>query len=527
MEKQRPLLRGELLEEKAKKNKDKVFLYFEDKKVTYKEINDIANRVANGFLKLGVQKRDNMCIMLPNCPEFLYTWFGLAKIGAVEVPVNIALKGDFLRYIIDNCDAKIMVIDNQFLERVKFIQDDLPKLERLIIIGDEVEGMKFASTPFGELLNNTADTPLIDIDPYDTEAIIYTSGTTGNPKGVMISHGYYSQMAAANVKYRDLTSNDIVYTPLPLFHGNAQGLTTIPCLVADAQLVLAERLRATQFWDEIRKYKATQFNFIGAMLTFIYKQPEKEDDADNPVRIAFGAPTPKQFCMDFKRRFNLRFVEPFGLTESGIICHNLYDDETKLGSFGKVSDGYEVKLVNDDDMEMPTGEVGEIISRTTKPNFMMSGYYKMPEKTLEAFKNLWFHTGDYGRKDEDGYFYFVDRKKDYLRVRGENISSMQIEAAINSHPKITESAALGVCSDVGEDEMLLYVVLKSGEQLKPEELLSFCEERIPRFAIPRFVEFIDELPKTPTERVEKYKLKERGLTPNTWDREKAGYKLKR
>lgn len=520
---------GELLEEKAKKNKDKVFVYFKDDKISYKEINDISNRVANGFLKLGVKRRENVCIMLPNSPEFLYTWFGLAKIGAIEVTTNTANKGEFLRYNIDNCDAKLMVIHSQFLDRLKLIQQDLPKLEKLVIVGDyETADLTFACIPFKELLNSPAETPKVEVSEYDTVAIIYTSGTTGNPKGVMLSQSTQVNCAIGSVKARGLTSKDIVYSPLPLSHANAQMLTVVPCLIADASYAIGERFIPATFWDEVRKYKATHFNFIGAMLSFLIKQPPKEDDADNPAKSCFGAPVPKDIYWEFRRRFNISFVEGFGLTESGIIAYNLYHDPNpKLGSFGKVTDGYEVRIVDDDDNEVPPGVIGEIISRTTEPNLMMSGYYNMPEKTLEVYRNLWFHTGDYAFRDDDGYFYFVDRKKDYMRVGGENISSMQVEATINLHPKIAESAAIGVRAEGGEDAMVLFLVLRPGEKLTPEELMAWAEERLPRFAMPRYIEFLDQFPKTPTERVEKYKLKQRGVGPDAWDRVEVGYKLKR
>lgn len=520
---------GELIEEKAKKNKDKTYIYFEDDKISYKELNEISNRAANGFLKLGVKPGENVLIMLPNSPEFLYVWFGLAKIGAAEVTVNNANKGEFLRYNIDNCDAKVMVIHGSFLDRLKLIQQDIPKLEKLIVAGDyDAQDLRFLTMPLSDLLKSPANTPNIETSEYDTAAIIYTSGTTGNPKGVMLSQGAMTNCGTQCAKFRGLTTDDIVYSCLPLFHGNAQMLTALACLAGDAAYAIGERFNPTAFWDEIRKYQATQFNFIGVMLSVIHKQPPKENDADQPVRLAFGAPIPKDIYWDFKNRFNLNFLEGFGLTETLPITYNLYrDPDPKLGSMGKVAPGYEVRIVDDDDYELPPGVVGEIICRPTKPNMMFSGYYNMPEKTLAAYRNLWFHTGDYGFKDDDGYFYFVDRKKDYLRVGGENISSMQVEATINSHPKIAESAALGIRTEGGEDAMVLFIVLNPNEKMEPEELMEWAEERLPRFAMPRYIEFMDVFPKTPTERVEKYKLKERGIGPNTWDRVSAGYKLKK
>lgn len=521
---------GELIEKRAKECGDKTFLYFKDEQVSYKKINAISNQVSNGLLKLGVKKGDNVSVMLPNWPEFVYSWFGLAKIGAALVPVNNMFKGEFLRYIIEHSDSKIIIMHNEFLERLQLIEKDLPKLERVILIGGESPvKVKFVTTTFEELLKSPDTSPNIEVGQYDIDAIIYTSGTTGAPKGVMRTHGYSTHCATFDVSTRKMTSNDILYTCLPLFHQNAQLATTLPAMVAGASMALAEKFSASRFWDDIRKYKATSFSLIGAMLHFLYKQPPKENDRDQPARLAVGGPFSKSIYNEFRQRFNINFLEGYGLTESGLLTVNYYDEANpKLGSFGKPSPAFDVRIVDDDDNEVPPGTVGEIVSRPKIPNVMMSGYYKMPEKTIEVFRNLWFHTGDYGKIDADGYGYFMDRKKDYLRVGGENISSMQVEATINSHPKIAESAALGVKLEEGaEDNMALYVVLKPGENLTPVELLDWAQERLPRFAVPRFVEFLAELPKTPTERVEKYKLKQRGIGSNTWDRTKAGYELKR
>ncbi len=529
MKKRGVLMLGELLEQKAKKNKDRVFLYYKDDELSYREINDISNRVANGFLKLGVNKKENVCIFLPNCPEFLYTWFGLAKIGAVETPVNETYRGEFLRYNIDNCDAKVIVLHTDFKERLKLIQQDLPKLEKVVIVGGEggKQGLKFNCISFKELLNCAAERPRVEVDQYDPITIMYTSGTTGNPKGVIISAGAAMNLAIEQVRLRDITSQDVLYCPLPLYHGAAQGMNVVPCLVADASLVLAEKFSASNFWNEVKKYRATHFQTVGAMLHYIYKLPPREDDADNTLKVIYASPTPKDFYWDFKRRFNVRFVEGYALTESFEITWNAYSGPSpKLGSCGKASAGYEVKIVDENDNEVPPGVVGEIVSRPTRPNFMMSGYYKMPDKTLEAFRNLWFHTGDYGLMDEDGYFYFIDRKKDYLRVGGQNISSMQVEETIYSHPKIAEAVAVGIRAEGTEDELALFIILKPGEELAPQELMAWAEEQLPRFAMPRYIELVDQFPRTPSERVQKYKLREKGVGPGAWDRVKAGYKLK-
>jgi crotonobetaine/carnitine-CoA ligase len=320
--------------------------------------------------------------------------------------------------------------------------------------------------------------------------------------------------------------DDIFFTFLPLYHFNAQALTTITALIAEAEMVLSDKFSASRFWNEIRQYKATQFNYLGAVIPILAKQPERPDDIDNPVRIAFGAGCPQAVMNEVEKRFGLKCLEGFGMTEIGIPIHVRVDDR-RPGSCGKVLDLYEIRLVDDEDKEVPVGEPGEILFRPREPFTMMLEYYNMPEKTLEAFRNLWFHTGDLARKDADGYFYFVDRKKDALRRRGENISSFEVERAVNAHPNVLESAAVAVASEVGEDEVKICVVLKPGATLTPEELISHCNDRMPYFAVPRFVEFMESLPKTPTERVQKYLLKQAGITPKTWDREKAGVQVHR
>ncbi len=525
-----PWVLGELIEERAERLGDKVFLRFKDQSISYQEINRYANRCANGFKSLGIRKGDKVSIMLPNCLEFIYIWFGLAKCGAVEVPVNVSYKGEFLRHIVDQSDSRVFVIAHEFLDRLKLIEDELKKLEKVVVLGDGerggTSGFKFPMINFKDLFNQSEDPVDEKVLPSDPISIIYTSGTTGPSKGALCPHKFYIVCAEKMLEYREGGKDDIFYTFLPLYHFNAQVLTTLTTLIAEAEMVLADRFSASRFWDEVRHYGATQFNYLGAVIPILAKQPPKPDDLDNPIRIALGAGCPPAVMEEVEKRFGMKCLEGYGMTEIGIPIHVRVNDR-RPGSCGKPMDIYEIKLVDDQDNEVPVGEVGEFVFRPREPFTMMLEYYNMPEKTLEAFRNLWFHTGDLGRKDEDGYFYFVDRKKDALRRRGENISSFEVERAVNSHPSVLESAAVAVPSEVGEDEVKICVVLKPGERLTPEELIKHCNERMPYFAVPRYVEFMESLPKTPTERVEKYKLKQAGITPNTWDREKAGIKISR
>ncbi|WP_054692321.1 AMP-binding protein [Desulfosarcina cetonica] len=261
-------------------------------------------------------------------------------------------------------------------------------------------------------------------------------------------------------------------------------------------------------------------------MPILAKQPRRDDDLDNPAVIALGAGCPAEVMGEVEARFGITCLEGFGMTEIGIPIH-VQADNRRNGSCGKPMDIYEIKLVDDEDREVPVGDIGEIVFRPKEPLVMMLGYYNMPDKTLEACRNLWFHSGDLAKKDTDGYFYFVDRKKDALRRRGENISSFEVERAINTHPKVLESAAVAVKSELAEDEVKICVVLQPGEQMDPAELIRYANDRMPYFAVPRYVEFMDHLPKTPTERVQKFRLKEAGLTATTWDRERAGISISR
>jgi len=520
---------GRLIQERARTNKDRVFLLFEDQKVTYEQLDLSSNQFAHGLKNLGIQKDDKVSIMMENCPDYLYVWFGAAKLGAVEVPINVAYKGDSLSHIINNSDSKVLFIDASLLERLSIIQDNLKNVKQIFCRG-HIDRTIANNLPVPVSLIDeffkSPSTPLnVEVNSADPAGIIYTSGTTGISKGAVLPHNVFIHTARLMSRLRRMSSQDVLYTFFPLFHANAQVLSIITALIADAQIVLKDRFSATNFWDEIRKYRATQFNYLGAVMPILSKQAPRADDADNPITIAIGAACPPDVMRHMEERFRFICLEGFGMTETGMVMHWTVDDR-KIGSCGKVlEDLFEAKLVDNDDVEVPIGSIGEIVVRPKVPFVMMSEYYKMPEKTLEAFRNLWFHTGDYARRDEEGYFYFVDRKKDAIRRRGENISSFEVEKVINSHPKVLESAVFAVPAELGEDEVKANVVLKRGENLTPEELIHFCNERMAYFAIPRYLEFVSGLPKTPTNRVEKYRLREAGITENTWDREKAGVKI--
>ncbi len=522
---------GKVIEEKARIHKNRPFLFFKDQIVTFEQLDLVSNQFARGFMNMGIQKGDKIAILMENHPDFLYAWFGAAKAGALEVPINIYYKGNSLNHVVSNSDSKLLVIDSALMERLQTVPFDQTRLEGIIYRGKMDEAISGAIplpvTRIDELYKCSSDPVEVHVRPSDPASIMYTSGTTGLSKGVVSPHNCSIHNAKLMAKIRQATPDDRLYTFFPLFHANAQILTILTALVTDAQVVLSHHFSATDFWDEIRKYGATQFNYLGAVMPILAKQAPKANDGDNPVRIAIGAACPPEVMKQMEERFGFICLEGFGMSETGMVMHWTVENR-KIGSCGKVlQDLFEAVLVDDDDRLVAVGQVGEIAVRPRKPYIMMSEYYGMPEKTLESFRNLWFHTGDYARQDEEGYFYFVDRKKDALRRRGENISSFEVETVINAHPKVMESAVFAVPSELSEDEIMAAIVLAPDETLAPEDLIRYCNERMAYFAVPRYVEYVPALPKTPTNRVEKYRLRETGVTENTWDREKAGIKLLR
>jgi len=521
---------GRIVEDKAKTIGEKVYLLHDNVKITYREINEGANSIANSLLNMGIKKGDKVCVIMGNSIEYFYTWFALAKIGAVMVPVNVALKGNLLRHIIQNSDASIIIVDKDLVDRVFFIKDEIKNVKTIIIVPDFKQNeVDFASgfffKKFIELLDGSKKNPPSEVHFYDPMTILYTSGTTGPSKGAILSHCYYYGVPNRERQFMRYQEDSVVYSCLPLFHANAS-VAALGAMLAEATFAMGKRFSLTTFWDEIRFYKATHTNVLGSIFALLDRQPKKEEDPNNPLKVMNAVPWLPEF-EEFEKRFGLKLITMYGLTETGIPIVSPYEEKIRPRSCGKPLKAYDVKIFNDYDIECEPNTIGEIVVRPIEPYSMMDGYYNMPEATVKAFRNLWFHTGDFGYRDEDGYFYFVDRKKDAIRRRGENISSFEVEAVINSHPKVLESAVYAVPSELGEDEVMAAVVLKKGEKLSPEELVSFCNDRMAYFAVPRYIVFKDSLPKTPTARVEKYKLREEGVTKDTWDREKAGYKLKR
>jgi carnitine-CoA ligase len=519
----------ELIETQSQKDPDKVFLYFGEQEVTYREFDKNINRAANVFLNSGVRKGDRVCFFLPNCPEFLYGWFGLAKIGAILVPINTNYKTEETRYILQHSEANTLLVHVSLKGVVEKIRLETPSLKNFLSLGEEKESDGYL--PFEEALRNVpTNLRPTDVGEEDLCEIMYTSGTTGPSKGVMMTHKYWIINGYGYSHPMDVKPQDRLFTCLPLFHANAQGYSTLGALTGGASLILAERFSATKFWDQIRHYRATIFNFIGAMLTILSKQPESERDRDHHVRAAYGSPAlERTFQQYMEQRFGIIFVSGYGLTECGLCIIQPLHGVRKENSMGlaKQIPGFgfanEIKIVDEKDREVPRGTVGEIVIKNPA---VTTGYYKDPELTSRVIRNGWLHTGDQAWMDEDGYFFFADRKKDVIRRRGENVSSIEVENVINAHPKVAESAVIGVPSEFQDDEVKAFVVLRPNETLDPLDLIQWCKERLAYFKVPRFIEFRTELPRTPTLRVQKYKLREEEKSKDCFDLEKTDFKLK-
>jgi acyl-CoA synthetase (AMP-forming)/AMP-acid ligase II len=519
----------ELLEKQAAEQPAKVYLYFNDQTITYKEFNLTANRVANAFRKMGARKGSMAAIMLPNCPEYLFAWMGLNKLAAVEVPVNTNFKGAELKYILQHAEVTVLVIHESFYPFAKELQGpELPKLKHIVYLGTgEAPG---GTIPFETLLNESSDFKGEDISDDDPAVCIYTSGTTDRPKGVMNSHRGWVLTGQSYAYTVGITESDTVMTPNPLFHANAQVYSTMGSLAAGASLVVLEKFSGSMILDQARRYHATKLVVVQAVTPWIWNQPVKENDGDNPVRTMVAGNVPQEYYFDFEKRFNLKIQTIYSLTEAvmAVMGPREGTQPRKPGGIG-VPMGHpdssvknEVIICNESGQEVPPGERGEIIIRNPA---VMIGYYKDRAKTAETKEDGWIHTGDIGYRDADGYFFFVGRGKDVIRRRGELISPAEIEAVVNGYDKVAECAVIGVPSGLGtgEEEVKAYVRLKEGMTASPAEIVDWCTGKLGEFKIPRYVEFRIEFPKSAIGRIQKNTLKKEksDLTEGCYDRLKA------
>jgi crotonobetaine/carnitine-CoA ligase len=516
---------------RAKTHGDKVYLDVPDSgvRMTFAEVQEAAARIGSGLLARGHEPGDRIVCMLDNRAEYILAWFGSSLAGMAEVPINTAYRGTFLEHQVRTVSPTAVLVSAAYAERFVESQDACGTVRAVYVVDEPgpdgekavdaaLQALRLASFQAERfaLLAASEITELPAPKAKDLAAIFFTSGTTGLSKGVAMSHSHLYFFADEGVSLVRLTEDDVYLAVGPLFHGNAQFLTAYPALIAGARFVLHTKFSATRWTRWIRESGATVTNLVGVMSDFLWKQPPAADDGDNELRCVWAVPNPTSVAAEFKQRFGIaELVENFGLTEISMPILTPYGVPRPPGAAGlAVSDWFDVRLVDPEtDEEVPDGTVGELVVRPRIPWTTCLGYYGMPEKTAEALRNCWFHTGDGLRKDSEGWFFFVDRLKDAIRRRGENISSYEVEQALLGHPDVAECAVVGVPADgmASEDEVLAAIVAAPGVTIDPARLWEYCDTKMPAFAVPRYLRVVEELPMTPSGKLQKAPLRALGV----------------
>ncbi|HEX2940787.1 MAG TPA: AMP-binding protein [Rhodopila sp.] len=515
------------LERHAGTKPDETFAMFEGGEAwTFARTLELVRQMAAGLAQLGVRQGDRVIVMLPNGAWSVRALYAINYLGAVFVPINPAYRGALLEHVLRDSEAALAIIHPALLDRV--LDVTAPALRRIVLTADDV-----SSRRHGQIVITGAETLLADpalvpplerpIEPWHDQSVLYTSGTTGRSKGVLSSYMHsYSAMSPGT--WTCTRADDRHLLHMPVFHVGGAFIACV-ALCVGASIGVVEGFRTESFWHTVRELKVTAVFLLGAMATFLLKRPPSADDRTHMLRMVFIVPL-GQSGPAFRDRFGVDVFTLFNMTE---ISTPLISDANpaKPNICGRPRAGVEVRLVDQHDRPVPVGRQGELIIRTAAPWAMNHGYNNNPAATAAAWRNGWFHTGDAFIQDEDGDFHFVDRLKDSIRRRGENISSYEVEVELLAHPDVREAAAIPVPSGESEDEVMVVIAPVQGRSIDPAEILAFLRSRVPAVMVPRFVRIIEELPKTPTAKVQKHLLRQEGLTPDTWDREKAGIRVRR
>ena len=523
---------AEFLGTVAQRNPGKVFVEMQGRKLTFREFEEAVKATAGLFHSLGVGHGDRLCLFMPNCMEYLFCWFGLSSIGAIGVPINTAYKRDETAYILNDAGACGLVADTGLLDIAQQAADLAPTIQHRLVVGDDADATGW--TGFSDALAEAV--PLADtrkVSPGDVSMLVYTSGTTGNPKGVMVTHRMYVAAGQGFAHWTQATADDRFFTCLPYFHANVQYYSTMGALAAGATLVVVDRFSASRFWDQVRAADATVVNFIGMMMPVLAKNPESPTDRENRVRLFYGSPAfSPEFLADFQERFGTDIIVGFGMTETCYGTIEQIGQRRRSGSSGQPRQHPDHSFTNQ--VRIADAETGEPVGVNTVGEITVNnpavtpGYWNNEEQTRQTLRDDWLYTGDLGWLDEDGFLYFVDRKKDIIRRRGENISSQEVEDVIKSHAEVMDCAVIAVPSELGEDEVKAYVATALGSGLKPEDVVYWCAERLAYFKVPRYLEMRTELPRTPSLRVRKDLLRQEreDLIEGCFDREAAGIRIR-
>lgn len=520
----------ELLERGASAYADRPFLIVDGTPFTYAEISRRSNAMARELAAMGVQKGQCVVTLLDTSVDVFTCWFAINKLGAIWVPINTAYRGEFLRHQVADTEARVVICDDHYLQRFVHIADQLTEVQLILTRGGAADaGCSITIKPLDDFRGSDSSPLPLAVEPTDLAALIYTSGTTGPSKGCMISHNYFTAVGRINRRHTLLEEGRTLWTCLPVFH--AAALTAVISVMDDGHCIaLASQFSVARFWEDVEAANAVSAMLMASIFQFVADAPECEAEKRyrGKLKMVFGVPITPPVRKIWHERFGAQIVASwsYGQTEAIRMTAVPLDETPPELCAGRAVDEYELKIFNEFDEPVPEGTVGQIVLRPRHPGIMFDGYWKRPDATAAAWKNLWMHTGDLG-KIVDGYLYFTDRAKDYLRSRGENISSFEVERSFLSHHAIAEVAVHAVGTQTGEDDLKVTAVLRQGALLTEHELCLWTLDNLPYFAVPRYIEFRSELPKNPTGRVLKYQLRDEGCTPGTWDREVAGIVVRR
>lgn len=498
----------DLLDQSVAKHGEKPLFFFPDdsKEISYDEFGKIVNQTANIISKRGIVKGDRVAVMLPNTMEFPVAWMAIGKRGAIMVPINTSYQSADLEYVLNDSGAKMIFIHEDYYHILEKVLAKCKDLKYIVVVGEK--HLKDGIDYYRELEDAEMSFEAPDIELEDLMNIQYTSGTTGFPKGCMLTHKYWLQLGKAASEKMEITEEDRNLCAQPFYYMDAQW-NTVLCMMHGIALVVMKRFSSSRHWEICKKYGVTFFYCLGTMPLYLLNMPEDpENEKQHKLRAVYCSGIYPQLHKTFEDRWNVPWREAFGMTETGVDLIVSLDDTGRVGSgaTGKPIPSKEARIVDENDNELPPGEVGELVVRGEP---MMLGYWNKPEATAKIMRNGWLHTGDLAYKDEHGYFYWVGRKKDMVRRGGENISSAEVESVLSEHPKIKLAAVVPVPDPLREEEVKAYIVLSEGETaetVSPEEIVEFARQNLSLFKAPRYIEYRDELPKTPSERVEKYKL---------------------
>lgn len=506
---------------------EQTFVDFGGETFSYADVWQRARSLAGSLSDLGVERGDTVVTMLDNNVDAMSLWFAANMLGAIWVPINTALKGSFLSHVIGDSHARVVVCESDFLARIEQQLPALPLVAHVCVRRLRSDADVAAHVrSFDDLYLTEPITDIVDARADDTALIIYTGGTTGPSKGCEISNGYVFSSARGFLVQSGRRPEEVNWSPLPIYHFNLVSGTILGTMLLRSTAAIAQRFSVSGFWPEMERTGAKMVNLLGSMGALIAQMPDTDEllRCRGQLRVVHGAPFPPELQQTWRERFGVELVggNTYGLTEAFPLTTLKLGVPAPPGSSGRANvDDFDVRLFDDDDREVAIGAVGEVVCRPRRANVMFKGYWQRPEAVAAVSRNMWFHTGDLARFDDDGFFYFVDRKKDYLRRRGENVSSQEMEHAILQHDAIREVAVHAVPSEVTEDDVKVTAVLAEGCTLDPAALFEWMKDRVPYFALPRYIEFRDALPVSAVGRVHKYQLRDEGCTPSTWDREAA------